>query len=59
MPARKSNPPHDDPEQSKRFVDMAREVEADEDPDAFERAFKRVIRPLPPVKVHRPKERGV
>ncbi len=33
----------DDPEQSKRFMDMAREVEVDERPDAFEKAFKRVV----------------
>jgi hypothetical protein len=36
--------PPDDPEQSKRFIDMAREVEADEDPEAFERAFKAVTK---------------
>jgi hypothetical protein len=33
----------DDPAESKRFIDMAREVEVDERPEAFERAFKRVI----------------
>jgi hypothetical protein len=27
---RKPNPPPDDPEQSKRFIDMAREVDANE-----------------------------
>lgn len=33
----------DDPEQSKRFIDMAREIGADEDPEAFERVFRLVI----------------
>jgi len=36
-------PQADDPEQSKRFIDMAREVEVDEDPEAFDRAFKRLM----------------
>lgn len=50
MPTRK--PPHidpppeaDDPEEARRFIDMAREVEADESPDALDRAFDRVMRP--------------
>lgn len=49
MPARKPEPPPnaDDPEQSKRFIDMAREVGADEDPDAFEQAFEKVIQKRP------------
>jgi hypothetical protein len=32
---------HDDPEQSKRFIETAEEVSAD-DEDAMERAFKRI-----------------
>lgn len=43
---RKSAPKPDDPEQSKRFIDMAREVGADETEEgrkAFERAFDKVI----------------
>ena len=32
-----------DAERHKRFVDMAREVEVDESPEAFGRAFERVI----------------
>ena len=32
----------DDPEQSKRFIEIAREVEADGTKEEFERAFKRV-----------------
>jgi hypothetical protein len=36
-------PKPDNPEQFKRFLETAREVEADESPDAVDRAFKRVI----------------
>jgi hypothetical protein len=45
MIARKAKPPSapDDPEQSKRFIDMARELGADESPEAFNRAFKDVV----------------
>ena len=39
-PARK--PKLTDAERHKRFVAMAREVEADERPEAFDKAFKRV-----------------
>jgi hypothetical protein len=34
----------DDPQQSKRFIDMAREVEADESPERFEKVFDKVAR---------------
>jgi len=37
-------------ERHKRFVDMAREVEADESPDSFDRAFGRVIPTSAPSK---------
>lgn len=40
MPPRK--PPRDDPKQSERFIKTARELEADESGEAFERAFKKV-----------------
>lgn len=43
MPRKPKSPP-DDPEQFKRFIDMAREVEVDESPEAFDRAFNKVIR---------------
>jgi len=33
----------DDPTQFQRFIDMAREVKADESPDAMERAFAKVV----------------
>jgi hypothetical protein len=38
-------PPHDDPAESKRFIDMAREVEADEGDEAMDKAFKKIIPP--------------
>lgn len=40
--AGKRTPKSDDPEQSKRFIDTAKEVGADEDADALERAFKKI-----------------
>jgi hypothetical protein len=33
----------DDPEQSKRFIETARELEADESGEAFRRAFEKII----------------
>src|SRR5438067_3811454 len=48
---RKPKPPRDDPEQSKRFIEIAREVEADGTKEEFERAFRKVVvkpkRPTP------------
>jgi hypothetical protein len=41
---RNPKPPHDDPAQSKRFIDTAVEVGADGDDDALERAFKKITR---------------
>lgn len=39
-------PPNaDDPAESERFIDTAREVEVDESPGAMDRAFERVVRP--------------
>jgi hypothetical protein len=35
----------DDPTQYERFREFAREVQADENPEAFERAFKEIVRP--------------
>jgi hypothetical protein len=37
---RKPKPPPDDPEQSKRFIDMARDIGADASKEEFERVFK-------------------
>jgi hypothetical protein len=44
MMARKPNPPRDDPAQSKRFENIAREIGADADADTFERAFGAVVK---------------
>lgn len=38
----KPRPPPDDPEQFKRFTDMAREVKADTDPETLGRVFDKV-----------------
>ena len=45
MTAQKPKPPADadDAEQSRRFINMAREVGADETPGATDRAFEKVI----------------
>jgi len=41
----------DDVEQSRRFIDMAREVEADETPGALDRVLEKVIkRPQTPTR---------
>jgi hypothetical protein len=39
---RKPKPPPDNPEQFKRFIDMAREVEAEQPSPNFERVFRKV-----------------
>ena len=44
--AEKPKRERDDPEQSKRFIETAKEVEAD-DEGALDRAFKKII-PKPP-----------
>ena len=41
---RKPKPKPENPEQFKRFIEMAREVEVDKNPKALDRAFKRVVR---------------
>ena len=42
-------PKPDDPAQSKRFVETAREIEADETGEAFQRAFEKLVPPKPPT----------
>jgi hypothetical protein len=42
--SRKPKPPIDDPEQSKRFIDMVREVEAEKPSPDFERVFRKVAK---------------
>jgi hypothetical protein len=41
MPRKPTKP--DDPEQSKRFIETAKEVGADTDDKALERAFKKIV----------------
>lgn len=43
----KSKLKHDDPDQSKRFVDTARKHEADETEEGADKAFKKVVTPQP------------
>lgn len=40
-----------DAEQHARFVEMGRQVQVDESPDAFDQVFKRIVRqkPRPPA----------
>ena len=49
-----AKPKSDDKEQSRRFVEKAREIEADESGETFERAIKKVIPPAQPNR-HKPK----
>ena len=51
-------PEADSPEQSRRFIDMAREIEADETPGAFDRAFDRVIKRDPFKRRNLPKSQA-
>lgn len=41
---RKPKPPSDNPEQSKRFIEAARELGTDETGETFECAFKKIVR---------------
>jgi hypothetical protein len=47
---RKPKPKPDDPAQMKRFIEGAREVEAGETAEDFERAFKKVVLKKPITK---------
>lgn len=54
---RKPKPQPDNPEQFKRFIETAREVEADESPDAIDRALRKVVQPKrSPAKSQPPKK---
>ena len=57
MPARKPPPPYDDPEQSRRFIDMAREVGAD-DEAGREDVFSEVVRKLGTTPKEQPSKKG-
>lgn len=45
--AKKSAPKQDDPKQAKRFIEAAKEIGVDEDPKAFDKAFKKVTAQAP------------
>lgn len=51
--AKKPERKHDDPAQSKRFIEAAREHEADETKEGADRAFKGIARPAKPQASHR------
>jgi hypothetical protein len=45
MPARKPRPLDEKP-QRERFIEGARELGASEDPEEFERVFRKIVRPI-------------
>jgi hypothetical protein len=45
--AGKPTPKPDNPEQSKRFIEAAKQLETNEDPKAFEKVFKKVASRTP------------
>jgi hypothetical protein len=49
QPKRK-NPKPDDPEQSKRFIEAARQTEVDETGEAFRQVFEKIVPPKNPPK---------
>jgi hypothetical protein len=51
---RKNNYTSDDPAQSQRFLDTAKEVGADTDDEALERAFKKIVPAKKPATKSRP-----
>jgi hypothetical protein len=57
---KKPAPPPDDPEQSKRFEEAARELDVDESGEAFERLLDTVLPkpPQPEDPKQTPKKRG-
>ena len=46
--AAEKKPKLNDAERHKRFLDMAKETDADENPEAFDRAFADVVTPPKP-----------
>jgi hypothetical protein len=54
---RKRKPDPDDPEQSKRFIETARNAEADERPEAFDDAFRQVTEKRPQDRPRRKRRR--
>jgi len=51
---RKTTPEQDDPEQSKRFIDTAREIGADETDEGADKTFKKVAPSAAPRKSSKP-----
>jgi hypothetical protein len=49
----KPKPKQDDKTQAKRFIEKAREIEADESDKPFERAFKKIAPPKRPQQTAR------
>jgi hypothetical protein len=45
---RKQKPPRDDPEESERFIAIAKEIETDPTGEVFERTFPSIARIKPP-----------
>jgi len=50
--AKPKNRPHDDPEQSKRFLEAAKAAESDETTKGADKAFKAVVKPRAKIKPH-------
>jgi hypothetical protein len=55
---RKPKPKPDNPEQFKRFIEMAREVEVDESSEALDRAFDKVLRPNKKSNIRTKRQKG-
>jgi hypothetical protein len=53
----KPKPKHDDPEQSKRFIETARKIGADETEKGADRAFKQATSSKPKANRSRPSGR--
>lgn len=50
----KAKPPKDDPAESQRFIDMAREVGASAGEKAFDKTFHTVAKRAPPTRAGHP-----
>lgn len=50
----KKPPGHADADEYQRFLEVAREVEASDEPEDFDKAFERVTKPAPPFPAEKP-----